>query len=254
MNAQQDTAVSWADGRLVSFDVETTGVDYENDRIVTAAVSVIPPRSSGLAPRHHEWLIDPGVEIPEGASEVHGITTEHAREHGQPAADAIAQIVGVLAEEVIVQRATLVAYNARFDLTMTDREARRHGVVPLVERATGAELRVVDPFVIDKYVDRYRRGKRTLSVLCEIYGVDLGDDAHAADADALAAARLAWRMARRIPEIGAMPVEQLHALQVEWAADQAASLEEYFRRQGKDERCERAWPMVPFAERAEAAA
>lgn len=36
---------------------------------------------------------------------------------------------------------------------------------------------------------------------------------------------------------------------VPWAAkvtaEQAASLEEYFRRQGRDERVERAWPIVP---------
>lgn len=239
--------MSWADGRLVAFDLETTGVDYESDRIVTAAVSVIPARADGEEPTHHGWLIDPGVEIPEGASEVHGITTEHAREHGQPAGEAISAIVNLLAEEAAAGT-TLVAFNARFDLTMLDREARRHGVL------TNVYASVVDPFVIDKYVERYRRGKRTLSVLCEYYGVELGDDAHAADADALAAARLAWRMSRAYPELGGMPVEQLHALQVEWAAQQAASLEDYFRRQGKDERCEPAWPMVPFTESAEAAA
>lgn len=236
---------AWSEGRLVAFDVETTGVDYESDRIVTAAVSVIPARGSG-EPVHHEWLIDPGVEIPEGAAAVHGITTEHAREHGQDAAKALAEISQLLAEE-LARRAVLVAFNARFDLTMLDRELRRHGL------ATLTVTRVVDPFVIDKHADRYRRGKRTLGVLCELYDVSLGDDAHAADADALAAARLAWRMARRLPEIGDMPIEELHALQVEWAAEQAASLEEYFRRQGKDERCERAWPWVPFAA-AEAAA
>jgi DNA polymerase-3 subunit epsilon len=238
---------SWADGRMVAFDVETTGVDWESDRIVTAAVSVIPARGAG-EPVHREWLLDPGVEIPEGAAEVHGITTEHAREHGQDAAAAIAEILGVL-EEQLAAGAVLVAFNARFDLTMLDREARRHGLAPL-----SVPFHVVDPFVIDKHVDRYRRGKRTLGVLCELYEVSLGDDAHAADADALAAARLAWRIARRRPEIGAMPIEQLHACQVEWAATQAASLEEYFRRQGKDETCERAWPWVPFVEAEEVAA
>lgn len=238
--------MTWADGRLLAFDLETTGVDYEEDRIVTAAISVIPARGEG-EPVHRGWLLDPGVEIPAGAAEVHGVTTERARDEGQPAHEGIVQIVDVIAQE-IAAGTPLVAFNARFDLTMLDREARRHGA------GTLSYTSVVDPFVMDKYVNPYRRGRRTLGVLCEAYNVDLGDEAHNADADALAAARLAWRMARAYPELGGMPVEQLHALQVEWAAAQARSLEEYFRRQGRDERCEPAWPLVPFDERGEVAA
>jgi DNA polymerase-3 subunit epsilon len=243
---------AWHEGRLVAFDVETTGVAYEHDRIVTAAISVIAEKGEDekRGTEHHTWLLDPGVEISEGATEVHGISTEHAREHGQPAAEGIREIVERLAAE-LKAGAAVVAFNARFDLTMLDREARRHDVVPLVER--GSPLWVVDPFVLDKHVDRYRRGKRTLSVVCEVYDVVL-EDAHAAGADALAAARVAWRMGQRVPTLRDMPLPQLHAAQVEWAAVQAASLEEYFRRQGKDERCEPAWPVVPYRDQSELAA
>jgi DNA polymerase-3 subunit epsilon len=240
---------SWHEERLVAFDVETTGVDYEHDRIVTAAVSVIPQdRREDVV--HRSWLIDPGIEIADEAAAVHGITTEQARAEGRPAAEAIPEIVEVLAEEV-AGGAALVAFNARFDLTMSDREARRHGVTPLVERS--ASLYVIDPFVIDKQADRYRRGKRTLGVLCELYGVVL-EDAHAADADAMAAARLAWRMGQRLPELRDVSLHHLHEMQVGWAAEQARSLEAYFRRQGKDERCEPAWPVVPLVAQPELAA
>jgi len=236
-------AVSWHEGRLAAFDIETTGIDVETDRVVTAAVSIV---GGGLPTESHGWLVDPGVEIPAGATEIHGITTEHARAHGRPAEEAIEEIVTLLADHV-VRGVPIVAFNARFDLTCLDREARRHGVVPLVDRIGGPDaLLVVDPFVVDKQIDRYRRGKRTLGAVCEHYAVPL-TDAHAADADAMAAARVAWRLGQRVPELRRLELAALHREQIGWADEQARSLEEYFRREGRDERIEGAWPIVPLA-------
>jgi DNA polymerase-3 subunit epsilon len=233
--------VSWHTRRLAAFDIETTGIDLEADRVVTAAISVV---GAGAPTDSHAWIVDPGVEIPAGATEVHGITTEQARATGQAPASAIEEIVALLAEQQLAG-VPIVAFNARFDLTILDREARRHGVEPLVERVGGHDaLCVVDPFVIDKQVDRYRRGKRTLGAVCEHYRVPL-QDAHTANADALAAARVAWRIATTLIDVGGSELATLHASQVAWAAEQAASLQEYFAGQGRDERVEPAWPCVP---------
>lgn len=233
--------MSWHLGRLAAFDIETTGTDPERDRIVTAAVSLVGASFEG---RHRAWLIDPGVEIPAEASAVHGITTERARAEGMQAHRAVEEITTVLAA-CLRQGAPIVAFNARFDLTILDREARRHGVVPLVQRVGGTDgLIVVDPFVLDKQVDRYRPGKRTLEAVCTHYHVRL-DQAHAANADALAAARVAYRLATRTPELRDLDLRSLHAQQIEWAAQQAASLQEYFAGLGREERVEGAWPIVP---------
>jgi DNA polymerase III subunit epsilon len=233
--------MSWHTGRLAAFDVETTGIDPQQDRIVTAAVSFV---GDARPPERHAWLVDPGIEIPAGATAVHGITTERARAEGRVAAEALEEIVGALATQL--QRGVpIVVFNARFDLTCLDREARRHGVAPLLDRVGGADgMLVVDPFVLDKRFDRFRRGKRTLTAVCAHYRVPL-DDAHAAGADALAAARVAWRLGQAIAELRETDLRALHAQQVEWAAEQAASLEEYFRGQGRHEHVERAWPIVP---------
>src|SRR5690606_34398616 len=109
--------------------LETTGISTESDRVVTAAISLV---GVGLTTESRDWLVDPGIEIPAGAAAVHGITTERARAEGQDPASAIEEITAILAEQ---QRAgvPIVAFNARFDLTIIDREARRHGVVPLVD-------------------------------------------------------------------------------------------------------------------------
>jgi DNA polymerase-3 subunit epsilon len=235
--------MSWHEGRLAAFDVETTGVSPASDRIVTAAVSLV---GGGLDAVSRDWLVDPGVEIPQGATDVHGITTEMARRDGMPSAEAVERITTLLAEQ-IVAGVPVIAFNARFDLTMLDREARRHGVVPLVDRVGGPEaMLVVDPHVLDKQFDRFRKGKRTLTAVCAHYRVPLtAADAHAANADALAAARVAWRLGQASPELRALELGQLHSHQVAWAAEQAASFQEYLRAQGSVERIEGAWPIVP---------
>jgi len=234
--------MSWHHRRLAAFDLETTGIDSESDRIVTAAVSLV---GDGRKSLFHAWLVDPGIEIPEGAAAVHGITTERARAEGVQPAEAIAEIVMLLADQ-LRQGIPVVAFNARFDLTTLDREARRHGMPTLLERIGGADgLLVIDPYVLDKQVDRFRKGKRTLGDVCRHYNVPL-DEAHASHADALAAARVAWRLGEAFEELRAPELPELHTLQIGWAAEQAASFEDYLRRNGRDERIERVWPIVPL--------
>jgi DNA polymerase-3 subunit epsilon len=233
--------MSWHTGRLVAFDIETTGIDPAHDRIVTAAVSLV---GGGQPSEHLSWLVDPGIEIPAGATSVHGITTAQARAEGRNAGEAVEEIVAALAAQ-LRNGVPVIAFNARFDLTILDREAHRHGRQPLLERVGGAEgMLVIDPHLLDKQFDRFRRGKRTLGAVCEHYRIPL-DLPHAASADALAAARLAYRLGATVTELHDVELRVLHREQISWAAAQAASLEEYFRAQGREERVEGVWPIVP---------
>ncbi|MGO2574356.1 MAG: exonuclease domain-containing protein, partial [Corynebacterium casei] len=58
--------------KMLSFDLETTSVNTREARIVTSAVI----RIAGRDVVKKETLADPGVEIPEAAAKIHGITTE----------------------------------------------------------------------------------------------------------------------------------------------------------------------------------
>ncbi|MBT3149992.1 3'-5' exonuclease [Streptomyces sp. CHD11] len=235
--------MSWISGPLVAFDLETTGTDIETDRIVTAAVVAVDP--DGRQPVPRTWLLDPGVTIPRQASAIHGISTEHARRHGASAAPAIDEITSAVAE-TLNSGTPLVVMNARYDLSLLDRECRRYGIEPLAERLRGETSPVIDPLVLDKHVDRYRRGSRNLQALCEYYGVPL-DDAHNAVADAVAAARAARTMGVRHSAIGALAPTDLHNLQVLAAAEQAASLQKYLRRTSDPKAIvEPAWPVIPY--------
>ncbi len=67
----------WAEN-LAVFDTETTGIDTSQARVVSCSVALLS--GNGEVSERYDWLIDPGIEIPEAAANVHGITTEVARE------------------------------------------------------------------------------------------------------------------------------------------------------------------------------
>lgn len=221
--------------RVGVFDLETTGVDVAHDRIVTAHVGVLDRRGRELAAR--DWLADPGVPIPDGAAAIHGISTEHAQAHGRPAREVVAEVVRAL-RALFAQGLPIVAYNASYDFSLLAHEARRHGIPELI-----APSPVIDPLVIDKAFDRYRRGKRTLTVVADHYAVPL-DAAHEASADAVAAGRVALALAREFTLPGS--ATELHTRQIGWARDQAASLTDYFIRIGRldpEQTLDGSWPV-----------
>lgn len=232
--------MSWHLGRLAGFDTESTGVNVETDRIVSACVVQCGGNQPVAAAN---WLANPGIDIPEAAAAVHGITTERARAEGRPAGEVIEQVITALAA-VVLSGIPVVAMNAPFDFTLLDREARRYGVQPLTD-IVGDDLRVIDPRVLDKHVDTYRRGKRTLTDLCRHYQVPL-DGAHSADADAIAACRVAWRLGSRYPALAELDLDALHKAQIEWAAEQAASFQAHLRSKGEtDAVIDGTWPLIP---------
>ncbi|UQA92503.1 exonuclease domain-containing protein [Streptomyces halobius] len=235
--------MNWHQELLVSFDLETTGTDVERDRIVTAAL--IRLEGDGRVVAKQSWLLDPGVPIPDEAAAIHGISTEYIREHGRPPTTAIADITEALADALRAD-IPLVVMNARYDLSLLDRECRRHGVRTLTERLGNPPAPIIDPLILDKHVDRYRKGKRALQALCGHYGVRL-DGAHEAGADAAAAAGVARRIGEKHPSVAIPSPRALHALQEEAAAEQAASFQAYLRRSGDPQAIvERAWPLIPY--------
>ncbi|WP_327162064.1 exonuclease domain-containing protein [Streptomyces zaomyceticus] len=257
----------WHKTPMVAFDLETTGVDVEADRIVTAAVIDL----AGEKRLTLEWLADPGIEIPEGATAVHGITTEHAREKGERAPVVVDQIAESLAVRVQLG-SPVVGHNVPYDLTLLDRELRRYELVPLQDRLDGAPLHVIDTRVLDQHCLPYRKrvsetqGARQLITLAQVYSLPWdAEAAHGCSYDALIAARIAYRIGTlahtpraqwpqtirfnrrpRFHELDGLDLAQLHELQITLAAEQAAGLQEHFRKTNPDAVVDGSWPLRPW--------
>ena len=62
---------------LCFFDLETTGINVINDRIVEIAVLKLLPNGNKEG---KTWLVNPEMPIPKGASDVHGITDDKVKD------------------------------------------------------------------------------------------------------------------------------------------------------------------------------
>lgn len=153
-------------------DTETTGFDpAKGDRVIEVAVAIV---EDGQVTQTWSSLVNPGAGVSPGATHIHRITREMLDK-----APTFAQIAGELI--ALLQGKVLVAHNMRFDSKFLEREFKLIGVeMPKEGRMCTLEG--------SRYLMPAQTSHR-LGDLCEVIGVDL-DGWHAAEADAVAAAKI----------------------------------------------------------------
>lgn len=249
------TSTHWHRGPLALFDVESSGLDPHRDRIVTAAIVEVTPGADRPS-RSSTWLLDPGIDIPDGAAAIHGITTEHAREWGMNAGVAVHEIAEHLVR-LSRDGIPVVGHNiGGYDVTLLWSELVRHGS-PLAD-----DIRllrpVIDTMTLDRWVDPWRPkeptkrrpdparcGSRRLVDVARVWGLKVDEDsAHGAEYDALLSGRIAWAICEATP--GArIAADDLHDSLIDLAREQADSLGAWLVKQGKADDVAREWPWRP---------
>jgi DNA polymerase-3 subunit epsilon len=223
---------------MLAFDLETTGVDRFSD--VPVSFALVTLRGGEVVSSRYS-IVDPGREIPEGASRIHGISTERAREEGIALGDAISEISETLlaASHAAVP---VVGFNLSYDLTMVDSCSRSLASGGLVER--GWRGPVLDPLVIDRGLVRWRKTKRTLGDLCAAYDI-VNDAAHDAQGDAVASAMLLCAIAQSNAEVGEVELDALYEREKLWHKTWIGSFNDYLLRKGDSGVDERdfEWPI-----------
>lgn len=217
--------------KFLVWDIESTGIDVFNDRIVQLFIATAD--SEGNLLETWEWVINPGIEVPEEASNVHGFTTEYLRENGATPGETLPY-----ARDVFEDHLTLiwVAYNLNFDASILQSEFDRLSMGVNV----GTYLRVAgafDPLVVDRAKDKYRKGKRKLENVARHYGIPFNpDEAHKADYDVKITARVAAEVAKRygIPS---------NAEQADMHKAWAENFQSFLRRNDPDAVVDSDWPL-----------
>jgi DNA polymerase-3 subunit epsilon len=264
---------------MAALDFESSDKDPETARVVQCALIHV---GGGLPTERRTWLINPGIAQEPGAIAVHGLTDEYLAEHGQPADRAIAEIGKAIAEAAGIG-IPIVGHNVgSYDLTLFDRELRRHHSAALDDLA-GPLTRVIDTMVLDKHAAPFRRrisetqGPYQMRTTAETYGLEWDDEqAHGAEYDAHKSAQAAWKMsviahrpAEQRPDwVRALrnwrgpyerfddlecDVDELHRRQVVWAREDAASYQSWLRSEKAGEKrdpnavIDGSWPMRPFS-------
>ncbi|MCW2747776.1 MAG: polymerase subunit epsilon [Nocardioidaceae bacterium] len=224
---------AWEVPGLASLDLETTGVDPQQDRIVSIGLL----DETG---REYTMIVNPGVPIPAGAAAVHGMSDADVAD--KPAAiDGVRWVVSWL-EVAIARQVPVVVYNAPYDLTMVSAEAARHGI----PQPDWDKLWVVDPMVLDWGLEHGRFGPRKLTDMCAFYRVVL-DDAHDALADARSARLVAFEMASRHGEFALANFHDLMDHQRKWFAERTEDWNAWITKKGRPAEDPHAWPLIRTA-------
>lgn len=232
--------MSGAPARRGAWDTETTGVNVDEDRIVTAAIVFT---GGGRPDQTFTWLINSGRPSHPKAIATHGVTDEQQFAEGQDPKVALDGIANTLAK-ALDWGMPVAGFNVPFDWSMLDRDLARNGLPSMAERLTQPLTGLVDGLLLDRVADKYRPGPRTLTAACAHYGVAL-ENAHTADADAWAALRVTDRIVELNPRLAEMPAADLFAAQVGWYAAWAEGFEAYRRKADPAAVIPREWPLTP---------
>ena len=201
----------WCRGKMAVWDLETTGLDPEKDRITQIAIITI----SNLGEVEEEWssYVNPGIPIPPEVTALTGISDETVKD-APPFEELWMEVMLRLSHDI------LIGYNAAaFDAPFLCAELRRCGQEYLA-------ISCLDPLIIIRDIDRFVKGKgrHRLTETCLRHGVEV-EQAH----NALGDARMTWRLWERLAEGGHIPYAMgTHRQALEWQARTAKAQNERF--------------------------
>lgn len=152
---------------LVFFDLETTGIQIATDRIVEISILKVFPNGNKES---NTWLVNPEIEIPKEAFDIHGISNEKVVTEPK-----FSELASKISE--LIEGCDLAGFNSnRFDIPLLAEEMIRAGV----------KFDMNDRKAIDVQVIFHKQEQRTLGAGYKFYcGKDL-ENAHSAKADTMA--------------------------------------------------------------------
>ena len=176
---------------IVTFDLETTGVEPSTDRIVQ--IAVVRKGNDGTIDKK-KVLLNPTIPIPKGASDVHGITDEMVKD-----CPTFKQVGRSLYQ--YIEGYDLSGYNIiGFDLPLLVEELLRAGV-----EFNFDDVRIIDVMYIYKKLN-----PRTLGACYLQYTGKELDGAHDAMIDTDATVEILDEMLKQESELEGMTSDDLH--------------------------------------------
>lgn len=188
----------WNDLEVAAIDVETTGFDFDEDRIIE--IGIVRFRGGEVI---DTWgsLVNPQREIPGAVVTLTGIDQKKVAD--APLFSAIADEVGRKLAD-----AAICAYNLSFDQSFVTNALARCGL------EWPAKAPTLDPLIFARQIHEDEGSKKLGDVAARL-GIDLAN-AHRATDDARAAGQVLYAFAGQLPE----RLQDLLLLQAQWEAQQ----------------------------------
>ena len=168
---------------LAVIDIEATGMNLSTDRIIEIAIVKIMPDGRKTVKRK---LVNPEMPIPPAVTEIHGITDEMVKD-----APVFRQVANEIRQFIDV--ADLAGYNSnRFDIPMLVEEFLRISL----------EFDMKNRRLLDVQKIFHQMEQRTLAAAYKFYCNGMLDNAHSAEADAVATWEVLQSQVERYPQLG----------------------------------------------------
>ncbi len=203
------TNTPWYDTPLAVVDVETTGLEPDNDRVIEIAVVHM---CRGEVTDRYVTLVNPQRALPPEVVSITKITPDDLVD--APTFDKVAAEVASRLEG-----RAFVAYNLPFDRGFVTAELARCGITWVPDAG-------IDPLVFVRELHKNQGSKRLAATAARL-GIEL-NDAHRADADAVAAGHVLYALRAELPE----SLEDLVLLQAQWAQQQENEMAGWRKRRG----------------------
>ncbi len=237
---QLTPSARWSEDKvLLVFDLETTGVDVEED--VPVSYSLVQYAFGQTVFEFHQ-IVDPGRPIPPEAAAIHHISDEIAQSFGIPLASALTQLRDALMN-ASKQGWIVLGMNVNYDLTIVDRACKKYlgnGLLDL-----GYSAATLDILVLDRHLDRFRKGKRRLADLACVYGVPTDDSLHNSLVDAKVTLGVLLAILDRYPEFLEVTTSDIDSTMFSYHDEWIQSYNRWRLSRGEDPLSLRVWPIDP---------
>ena len=143
--------------RQLIIDTETSGLDFEKDRIIEiGCLELIDGVFTGN--KFHQYYKPDEIEISSESERIHGLSNEFLSKFST-FEDEIGKFMS------FVGKSQLIIHNAQFDITMINNALKRSGISPIADESTICTLEIAKK--------KFPGSKNNLNALCRRFGISL---------------------------------------------------------------------------------
>ena len=143
--------------RKLILDTETTGLDFEQDRIIEiACIELVHDAATGE--KFHNYYSPGDIIISEHAEQIHGLSNSLLRKYDK-FEDKIDEFINFVGES------KLIIHNAQFDLSMINNALKRQGKTQISKDQTICTLEMAKK--------KFPGSKNNLNALCRRFNISL---------------------------------------------------------------------------------
>lgn len=172
--------------RFVVFDTETTGFDFNEDRILSIGAVRIENKCIEISD-NFEVFLEQSKFNPETVK-IHGII-QNEKFDKIPEIDALKKFLSY------IQNSVLVAHHAGFDIKMVNRALSRHGLPKLKNKVLDTAVLYKKTRIVTNFIDRDK--VYSLDEIAEAYNIEL-IDRHTASGDAYITALIFMKLLSKL--------------------------------------------------------